>query len=158
MKQLWEFGYAIRLMQSRMKFGQLSRAPVRFSRLEWKFEEAECHWIARDADPWDADLPEDIRERHASLQALKDAIVIRDILFAAVPAVLRATLRAYRLSARRPAQMIITGCVSRDGEPGTNVASLAMRAKLLGFRFSMEDGVLEPLRSEDVLSEVATYR
>jgi hypothetical protein len=154
MKQLWEFGYAIRALQARMRFGELSRAPLRFSRLEWKFGGAECHWIARQPDPWDADLPADIRVSQESLQALKDAIVIREILFLALPEVHRAKLRAYRVSPREPCELIIAGDVTREREAIPKNASVAMRAKLLGFHFSMGDGVLEALRGDDQLIEV----
>ena len=157
MKQLWEFGYAIRAMQARMRLGELSRAPLRFSRLEWKFGGAECHWIARQPDPWDVDLPEDIRVSQESLQALKDAIVVREILFLALPEVHRARLRAYRLSPREPCELIIAGDVTREKDAIPKTASVAMRAKLLGFHFSMEDGVLEALRDSDHLTEVAAY-
>lgn len=155
MKQLWEFGYAIRAIQARMRFGELSRAPLRFSRLDWRFDGAECHWIARQPDPWDVDLQADIRVGQESLQALKDAIVIREILFLALPEVHRARLRAYRLSPREPCELIIAGDVTREKEAGPDTVSVAMRAKLLGFKFSMEAGVLEPLRSGDRLLEAA---
>jgi hypothetical protein len=158
MKQLWEFGYAVRKLQARMKFGELSRAPLRFSHIEWKFGGAECHWIAREPDPWDVDLPEDLRVSQASLQALKDAIVVRELLFLALPGVQRAKLCAYRVSPREPCDLIITGDVTREQEePIAKVASVIMRAKLFGFRFLMEDGVLEPLRSGDRLLEVAAH-
>jgi len=157
MKQLWEFGYAVRSLRARMKFGELSRAPIRFSRLDWKFEEAECHWIVRQADPWDADLPADIRARHASLQALKDAIIVREILFAALPEVERATLRAYRLSDQEPCELIISGKVARERDAESRVASIAMRAKLLGFHFLLEDGVLEPLHGGAQLLQLGVY-
>ena len=157
MKQLWEFGYAVRALRARMRFGELSRAPLNFSHIEWKFGGAECHWIARQPDPWDVDLPEDIRVSQESLQSLKDAIVVREILFLALPGVQRAKLRAYRVSPREPCELIIAGDVIREQEPVPKVASVAMRAKLLGFHFSMEDGVLEPLRSGDRLLEVAAY-
>jgi hypothetical protein len=157
MKQIWEFGYAIRAFRARMKFGELSRAPIRFMKLEWRFEEAVCHWIARQPDPWDADLPEDMRARHVSLQAIKDAIVVREILFAALPEVERATLRAYRLFASKSSEMIISGAVTRGKEVATPVASVAMRAKLLGFQFSMEDGVLESLRVGNQFTQVPAH-
>jgi hypothetical protein len=156
MKQLWEFGYAARALQARMKFGELSRSPIRFSKLEWRFEDAECHWIARQPDPWDVDLPADIRARHASLQALKDAIVVREILFAALPQVEQAEVRAYRLSGES-SELIISGRVTREYAAVPRVASVAMRAKLLGIHFSMEDGVLEPLRVGNQQLQVALY-
>lgn len=157
MKQLWEFGYAIRRFRSRMKFGEMSRAPLRFSKLEWRFEEASCHWIARSHDPWDADLPPDIRAKHASLQALKDAIVIREMLFDSLPEIERATLRSYRLSEEEGSELIISGTVTRNHDYGPKVASVAMRAKLLGLQFSMDDGVLEALHGIDHFFSVGAY-
>ena len=157
MKQLWELGYAIRALRARMKFGELSRAPLRFSHIEWKFGGAECHWIARSPDPWDVDLPEDIRVSQESLQALKDAIVVREILFLALPEVHRAKLRAYRVSPREPCELIIAGDVAREEETVLGVASVVMRAKLLGFHFHMEDGVLEPLGNGDRLVEIVAH-
>ncbi|HTZ75290.1 MAG TPA: hypothetical protein VMB47_15310 [Candidatus Aquilonibacter sp.] len=158
MKQLWEFGYAVRALHARLKHGELSRSPLRFLKFEWKIQTAECHWVARLADQWDVDLPPDIRERHASLQALGDAIVVRRILFEVLPAIESATLRVYRVSAREPCELIISGEVSREKEPGPNVASVAMRAKLLGFQFSMDDGVLEALQGGERSLEVTAYK
>lgn len=157
MKQLWEFGYAVRLLQARTKFGDLSRTPLRFSRLEWRFECAECHWIARQPDPWDADIPADIRVSQGSLQALKDAIVVRELIFLAFPAVHHARLRAYRMSPREPCELIISGDVTCENDVIPRTASVAMRAKLLGFHFSLGDGVLEALHGSDQLTEVAAY-
>jgi hypothetical protein len=158
MKQLWEFGYAVRALQARLRHGERSRSPLRFLKFEWKVQTAECHWIARVADPWDVDLPPHVRERHASLQALEDAIVVRRILFEVLPAIESATLRVYRVSAREPCELIISGEVSREREPGPNVASVAMRAKLLGFQFSMDDGVLDALQGGDRFLEVTAYK
>src|SRR5690348_6064711 len=104
--------------------------------------------VARKPDPWDADLPDDIRAKHASLQALKDAIVVRSILFAALPDIHRAKLRTYRVSPGEPAELIVVGNVEREREAVPTVASVAMRAKLLGFHFSMDDGVLRALEGE----------
>ncbi|HXF13097.1 MAG TPA: hypothetical protein VN517_08080 [Terriglobales bacterium] len=158
MKQLWEFGYAIRSLQARMRFGELSRAPLRFSRLEWKFEGAECHWIARQPDPWDADIPEHIRMTQESIQALKDAIIVRELLFLALPGVDRARLCVYRVSPHEPCELIIAGDVTREKELVPKVVSVVMRAKLLGFRFCMDNGVLEALRGDNELMEAGAYK
>jgi hypothetical protein len=53
--------------------------------------------------------------------------------------------------------LIVTGRVTRERETGTEVASIAMRAKLLGFQFLMEDGVLENLQGGKRFLEVAAY-
>ena len=54
-----------------------------------------------------------IRERHASLQALKDAIDVRALLFETMPYVATADLRVYRMTAHYERELIITGCVQR---------------------------------------------
>lgn len=82
--------------------------------------------------------------RHASLQALKDAIDVRNLLFYCVPAVDAGVLRVYRSGANYD-ELIITGTSERSDRHARSVRSLAMRAQLLGFRFSLNDGVLNKL-------------
>ena len=108
--------------------------------------------MARPPDPWDADLPARVGKRKASLQALQDAIAVRDLLFGTLPDLSSALFRVYRESAGELAELIITGTVSREEHIPLNVSSLAMNAKLSGFRFRMADGILEAmqLESEDV--------
>jgi hypothetical protein len=147
-KHLWELGYLVRVWQLRMRFGELSRAPLRLLRIEVRDEEAECDWMARPADEWDNDLQPAIGKRNASLQALKDAMAIREVLFRALPEVHSAVFRVYRQPVREPPELIIAGTVHRGDEVSFSVRSPAMQAKLYGLHFWMDDGVLEVLKSE----------
>lgn len=148
MKQLWEAADFIRNLQRRLRFGDLSRAPLKLLRLEVRGEEAECEWMARPADPWDTDLPPGVGDRHASLQALEDCLAIRKLIFSAVPSVSKAVFRVYRELEIERAELIITGTVTREDQASTNVCSLAMRAHLCGLKFWLADGVLGRFQSE----------
>jgi len=149
MKQLWEAGNFVRGLRSWMRFGKLSRAPLKLLRLELRGEKAECDWLTRLPDEWDSTLPRLIQDQQGSLQALRDAIGMREMLFRAISDVSSAELRAYRQSARQPPHLVISGMVTRE-PPAANVkrmASLVMKAKLYGFKFWMDNGVLAPLES-----------
>ena len=74
---------------------------------------------------------------------------MRELLFAALSGVDTASLRVFRRSADGERDLIITGNVVRGDQVPLNVPSVAMQAKLLGFQFWMEDGVLEALQSEE---------
>jgi hypothetical protein len=141
-KRICDIGLFPRGLRVQMRFGELTRAPLRMIRLELNAHEAKCDWVARSADPWDADLPIDIGRRHASLQALQDALDVRQLLFEVLPDVNVAHLRIYRESSNRGREMIISGQVHRNTPSFRRVRSTAMRAKLLGFRFSLEDEIL----------------
>ena len=147
--QLYGIGYFIRTLGVQLRFGYLSRAPLKLLRLELRGDAAECDWMARPADPWDADLPQPVGDRHASAQALEDAIAVRDLIFCALPGVNSAALRVYRGSANTGPELIIEGAVAREQSATRSVRSLAMRAKLCGLRFWLEDGILEALRTEE---------
>jgi hypothetical protein len=149
MKQLWEIADLARSLHRRLRFGELSRAPLKFLRLELRGDEAECEWMARPADPWDADLPPSVAERNASLQALEDSLAVRNLLFSAMPTVSSAVFRVYRQAEGERAELIITGTVTREDQAAPNVCSLAMRAKLCGLRFWLADGVLGSFQSEE---------
>jgi hypothetical protein len=82
------------------------------------------------------------------VQALEDALVVRDLLFAAVPSVASAVFRVYRQVEAEHAELIITGTVTREDQAAPNVCSLAMRAQLCGLRFWLTDGVLGRFQSE----------
>lgn len=147
MKWLWmasEFGRKVRLQ---MRFGELSRAPLRLSRLELREDCAECEWFARASDPWDEDLPEQIQEQNRTFQTLHDAIKVRELLFSAIPEVRTATLNIYRMTDWESQELIVTGAVDREDKP-PRLSSLVMRAKLYGFRFRLEEGALGPLDNE----------
>ena len=131
-----------------MCFGTLSRAPLQLLRFELCAENAECEWVARAADPWDADLVAEIRERNAAFQALLDTIALRQAIFSSIPEVREARFRVYRQTNCETRELVITGLVSRDDDEPSKVSSLVMRAKLYGLHFSIQDGVLEPLTLE----------
>jgi hypothetical protein len=117
-------------------------------RLEWRGDTLECEWIARPADPWDASLPTGIAERNQTVQALRDAMKIRGLVFDMLTEVNSAKFRVYRQSGTE-AELIITGTVAREDQPPPRVSSVVMRAKLYGLRFWLADGVLSRLQSEE---------
>ncbi len=149
MGYLCDIGDFVRRLRTQLRFGELSRASLQLLRLEWRGGIAECDWIARPPDRFDSELPAGEGDRNASLQALKDAIGVRALLFRTLSDLETAVLRAYRPSASGSPRLIIEGTVSRRQRAPGYVRSLAMRAKLLGFRFWLNGEVLEDLRSED---------
>ena len=151
MRLMFEAANFVRSLRLQMRFGEMSRAPLRLLRLELHGDTAECDWMARPSDIWDADLPPLVRDRNASIQALLDAIALRELLFGALPEVQSGAFRAFRQSAGEPPDLIITGTVSRESEQLSRyVASVTMRAKLWGFEFCLEDGVLEPMQLDEL--------
>lgn len=132
-----------------LRFGTLSRAPLRLLRLLIHENSVECEWIARYQDPWDADLSRDIGRRHSSLQALKDAIDVRSLLFISFPDLATARLRVYRETVAHPRELIILGSVRRQDNTFRSVHSLAMRAKLVGFQFRLDNDHLCGLDGEE---------
>lgn len=139
----------VREFKTQLRFGRLSRSPIYLERFLIKEDTAECDCIARDPDPWDIDLAREIGRRHATLQALRDAIDIRSLLFANMPELKRARLRFFRDSRNSFRELIITGNLRSQDSSHRSVHSLAMRAKLLGLRFSMENGLLRRLPREE---------
>jgi hypothetical protein len=140
--QLQHFSNFLRGVRLQLRYGELSRAPLRLLRFQVVDEIVECDWMARSPDPWDADLARRVQQRHASLQALRDAIDVRALLFDALPQVETANVRVFRESAEYTPEMIISGCVQRNDHSSRNLHSMVMRARILRFRFSMEDEVL----------------
>jgi hypothetical protein len=160
MNPFWEVADFVRGLRREMRFGELSRAPLRLLRLELRGEALACDWMARPPDIWDADLRQPVRDRNESMQALADAIRVRDLAFDALPKVQSATLRAFRSSAaREPPELIISGVAMREAPPVFRVSSLVMRAKLYGFHFELEDGILQALKGKgngifEVMNEI----
>lgn len=149
MRPLWQVADFFRGVRRELRFGELSRAPLKLLRFELHNDVAECDWISRPADEWDATLSSSVRNHNESLQSLEDAIAIRAMLLDAIPEVQSATLRAFRQPAREPPELVILGAVSRGAPDVQNVGSLVMRAKLYGFCFCFEDGFLRPLQQDE---------
>lgn len=150
MKPLWDVADFVRGLRREMRFGELSRAPLQLLRLELRDETLACDWMARSPDLWDEGLRQPVRDRNESLQALADAIAVRDLVFDSLPGLHMAVLRAFRpAAAREPPELIILGSIHRDDPPVYERASLVMRAKLTGFRFCLEGERLEPMPVEE---------
>jgi hypothetical protein len=150
MKPLWEAADFVRRLRRERRFGELSRAPLQLLRLELRGGSLACDWMVRPADIWDANLRQSVRDRNESLQALADAIAVRDLAFDALPNLQTAVLRAFRPSAaREPPELIIAGSIHRGDPEVYGRASLMMRAKLTGFHFCLEGQRLESIRVEE---------
>jgi len=150
MKALWELADFVQALRRRLRFGDLSRAPLQFLRVELRGDELVCEWIVRPADEWDASLRECERQRSMSQQALRDALMVRDLIFVAFPRVSHAVLRAFRpSSAREPPELVIAGHARRADCVGVRVGSWAMKAKLYGLQFYLDDGILRELEREE---------
>jgi hypothetical protein len=149
LKTILDLGEFIRRLRSQMRYGELSRAPLALLRIEVRDGNAECDWLARMPDVWDSTLPRNRRAQLASEQALRDAIGVSELLFDSLPEVQEAQFRAYRQSAREPPELVITGKLRREAPSILRVPSLVMRAKLHGFHFWLDDGVLVPLEEQE---------
>ena len=142
MQKLWDAADFVRKFRMRLRFGDLSRANLKLLRLELTGGAAECDWIARAADPWDETWrtlwpietlqfrPWRIRWRCANCCFTRCLVFPR---------------RVCRFTAQTPGadtELIIEGVVSRDEPPDRKIRSLAMRARLCGLHFWLDDGVL----------------
>jgi len=146
-RQLCDIGYFLRVFKLHMRFGDLSRAPLKLLRLQVTEQAAECDWLARPPDPWDEGLPRSVGARNASMQALEDAMGMRQLMLCLLPQIDTAGFRVFRPAAEQQIELIIAGTVAREDEVPQTVRSVAMRAKLLGFQFVLDGGVLASLHS-----------
>lgn len=142
MKTLIETADFLRQARKRLRFGDLSREPLVLLRVEWKSDSVECDWLMRPVDPWDKDLPPHLARENQTLQSLRDALQLREIVFRCFPAVCIAHLRMFRASEDHRLELVMTGSVTRSNEILHRVASIAMRARLCGFRFNVANGGL----------------
>jgi hypothetical protein len=147
MKEFLQASDFLRRTRKKLRQGEYSREPLQLLRIEWKKGSVECDWLMRPADPWDVDLPEHVARQNQTHQALNDALSLRDAIFDSFPAVTNAELRMYRADADEQLELVMTGTVSRSNEVLQRVASIAMRARLCGFRFNLGSGGLESLGS-----------
>jgi hypothetical protein len=134
-------------IRNQMRFGEFSRLPIHLHRFSITAETAECDWFMRPPDPWDVPLPRRQREENLTQQALLDGLKIRELIFRGFPQVQRAELKVFRQFESGEPELIMTGTVQRETEVLPRVASLVMRAKLYGFRFSLDGGALERMGS-----------
>lgn len=149
MKQLWEVADFIRNLHRRLRFRELSRAPLKLLRLELRDGQAECEWLAS--------TPADTGERNTSLQALEDTLAVRKLLFGAMPSLSSAVFRVYRQVGPGHAELIITGTVTPDEQAADNVCSPVMQARLCGLRFWLEDDVLGGLQTQPLQHGAGTF-
>jgi hypothetical protein len=133
----------LRIVRKKMRLGEFSREPVNLLRIEWTADSVECDWLMRPSDLWDVDLPPHLARENQTLQALRDALTLRNTIFKWFPSVVKAELRMFRIDADQQLELMMTGSVARTDEVSERVGSVAMRARLCGFRFNMSGGVLE---------------
>ncbi len=145
MTELIHAGDFLAKARRRMRFGTFSREPLRLLRLEWKERCVECDWLMRAADPWDRFIPDRVAEEHQTLQALRDAMNLRDVVFESFPEVTSAKLQMFRTGRAEKLELVLMGSVSRLNEVLRNVPSVAMRAKMCGFQFNLAKGALESI-------------
>jgi len=148
-KQFCDISITVFRLRMQLRYGRLSRAPLRILRLEWRTDHANCDWVARPPDVWDEDLRPSVGKTNASLQALEDAILVRDLLFSTLKGISTATLRAYRENDDGSLELIISGTVTRSERFLYRVHSLVMRAKLCGFQFFLNEGDLMAFQTDD---------
>ena len=142
LRRLLQAGCFLGSVRSQLKFGELSRAPLRLIRFHMEGDTVECDWIARGPDPWDRYVSRRVQLRHSTLQTLADAIRVRSLVFSAIPGTESAYFRVYREVADHAPELIVTGCAQRNDNLARGVHSLVMRAKVLGFQFRLEGDTL----------------
>src|SRR5260370_24636158 len=100
MNTLWQGAEFIRTLRVRLRFGELSRAPLRLLRLEVCSDAATCEWTARPSDPWDAFIPPVVRKDNETFQAMPDTVRVRQWLFSTLPPIHRHHFQLHPQSGR----------------------------------------------------------
>ncbi len=145
MRVLTEIAKFLRRTRRQLRSGELSREPLQLLRVEWKGDLVECDWLMRPVDPWDECLPPELATENQTLQAFRDALKLRAVIFRSFPAVGLADLRMYRADENHCLQLVMMGSVNRWDEEFHRVPSVMMRAKMCGFRFTVAEGVMRGL-------------
>jgi hypothetical protein len=107
-------------------------------------QELQLEWLAREVHPWDRDLPSWRQAELFCQQALQDteAAILR--LFRMLPDVAHVEVRV--LDPQAANRVILAGKVERDEIPWVcRLESIKMRLLMMGVRFLMAGGHLEPL-------------
>ena len=142
MNILTDISKFLRRAQSQLRSGELSREPLQLLRVEWKGDQVECDWLMRPADAWDKYLPPHLATENQTLQAIRDALKLREVILRCFPAVSNAQLRMFRADDSHRLELVMTGSVNRWDEEFHRVPSVMMRAKMCGFRFTVAEGAL----------------
>jgi hypothetical protein len=142
MKNIFQAADFLRNSHRKLRFGELSRAPLQFFRLDVTESMVKCDWYMRPPDEWDNNLPATVRENNQSMQAFLDAMRVRELLFATFHEISVAELRVFRHSGEETLELVMAGTVRREDEVPTRIGSVVMQAILLGFRFSFSNGAL----------------
>ena len=145
MRMLIDIARFLRRARRQLRSGELSREPLELLRLEWKDDVVECDWLMRPADAWDKYVPPHLAKENQTLQALRDALKLRAIIFRSFPAVGFAHLRMFRIERDHQLELVMTGSVTRWDEEFYRVPSVMMRAKMCGFRFTVAEGAIREL-------------
>jgi len=114
MRVLTEISKFLRRARRQLRSGELSREPLQLLRVEWKGDMLECDWLMRSADPWDKHLPPELAMENQTLQALRDALMLRAIIFRSFPAVGLAQLRMFRSGKNHQLELVMTRSISDD--------------------------------------------
>jgi hypothetical protein len=142
MKALADIADLLQRARKRVRDGGLSREPFLLLRVGGRGDSVECDWMMRSVDPWDKYLPEHLATENQTLQSLRDALKLREIVFRSFPAVGMAHLRMFRADAEHQLELVMTGSVNRTDEVLHRVPSVMMRARLCGFHFNVREGSL----------------
>ena len=140
MKELLDAADFLSRARRRLRFRSLIAGTAHAVAVRVERRLVECDWLMRPADPWDKDLPAHLARENQTLQALRDALTLREVVFKSFPAVVNATLRMFRADSDHRLELVMTGNVNRSNEAFERVASVAMRARLCGFHFNLEEG------------------
>lgn len=126
MRELLHAADFLSRVRRKLSFGALSREPLLLLRFEWKGDSVECDWLMRPPDPWDKDLPTHLAKENQTLQALRDALSLREAIFESFPAVINANLRMFRADSEHRLKLMMTGKVNRFNDVFERVASVSM--------------------------------